>query len=156
MTRSSASITGTKRQARGCCSRPSICFTAAAKSNRKWSSSSALIRTPETLLHEAVLSQQGIQGLKPGADQIRRGQQPQRVPRGRGIHHDEVVGLGFRPSGDGQQSHEFIQAGQGKVQEAANILLIQEGAPGGDLGKLAPVPGLEGIQGILGVKFQDL
>ena len=61
----------------------------------------SLIRTPETLLHEAVLGQQGIQGLKPGADQIRRGQQPQRVPRGRGIHHDEVVGPGFRPAGDG-------------------------------------------------------
>ena len=62
-----------------------------------------LIRTPETLLHEAVLGQQGIQGLKPGADQLRGGQQPQGVAGGRGIHHDEVVGLGFDPRGDFQQ-----------------------------------------------------
>jgi hypothetical protein len=115
-----------------------------------------LIRTPEPLPHETVLGQQGVQGLEPAADQLRGGQQPQRVPGGRGIHHDEVVGPGFRPAGDGKQRHEFIQAGQGEVQDAANIRLIQEGAPGGDLGKLAPVPGLEGRQGILGIELQDL
>ena len=116
----------------------------------------ALIRTPEPLLHEAVLGQQGVQGLEPAADQLRRGQQPQGMSGGRGIHHDEVVGPGFRPAGDGKQRHEFIQAGQGEVQDAANIRLIQEGAPGGDFGKLVPVPGLEGRQGILGIELQDL
>ena len=77
-------------------------------------------------------------------------------PEGRGIHHNEVIGLGFDPRGDFQQRHEFIQAGQREVQEPVDVFLIQKGAPGGDLGKFTAVFGLEGLQGRGGVELQDL
>ena len=78
------------------------------------------------------------------------------MSRGRGIHHDEVVGPGFHPPGNLQQGREFIQTGQGQVQNLLNILLVQEGPPGRDLGKFASVPGLKGFQRFLGIELQDL
>ncbi len=78
------------------------------------------------------------------------------MPGGRGIHDDEVKSVSLGPAGDFQQRHEFIQAGEGEVQDSANIIFIQEGAPGRNLGKLVPVPDLKGLQGILGVELQNL
>ncbi len=74
---------------------------------------------------------------------------------GRGVHNDARVATGFRPGGNLQKGHQLVQAGQRQVQEPADILMVQEGAPPGDLPKGLPMGSLEGGQGLPGVELQE-
>ena len=80
--------------------------------------------------HVAMLGQKRLQHGHPFAQELRHGEQPQSVAAGRGVYDDAVVDALLHPGGYLQESHEFIQAGQGEIQEAVDFLIVKKSSRG--------------------------
>jgi hypothetical protein len=106
--------------------------------------------------HVPALGQQHLQHAEPSPDQFGHGQQPQGMAAGRRIHHDAVVLAGLYPRGDFKQRHQLVQTGQREVQKLIDVLIVQEGAGGGNLAQHAAVLLAELGQALLSVQFENL
>ena len=92
----------------------------------------AIAGTGKGPFHVAVLGQQSLQHGYPFPEELRHGEQPQRVTAGGGIDNNAVVDALLHPRRYFQEGHEFIQAGQGKIEEAVDFFVIKKGSPGCD------------------------
>ena len=106
--------------------------------------------------HIPALGQQHLQHAQPAPDQFGHGQQPQGMAAGRRIHHDAVVLPSLHPGGDLEQRHQLVQTGQREIQKLIDVLIVQEGAGGGDLAQHAAILLTEPGQALLSVQFEHL
>ncbi len=109
----------------------------------------------ELAAEAAVFGEQGVQSGQPVLEHGGHGEQTEGVAGGSGVHHDGLVTAGGDPGGDFQRGHQFVQAREGKVEEAGDVALVQKSAVGGDGGEHGAVPGLEGGQAGGGVQLDD-
>ncbi|MBZ5545806.1 MAG: hypothetical protein LAO07_19360 [Acidobacteriia bacterium] len=75
---------------------------------------------------------------------------------GGGVYDNPIVAALLHPRGDLQKGHELIQARQGEVQEAADLLVIEKGSARGDFPEFRVVGRLEGVEILPGIQFQYL
>src|ERR1019366_8831827 len=106
-------------------------------------------------LHVAVFGQESFKHGQPFPEKLGHGEQAQGVAAGSGIDHDAVVDALLDPRGYFEESHEFIEAGERKIEEAVDFLVVEKGSARRDLPQFGAVFLLEIEQVFLRVEFKD-